>query len=623
MKKDSSSSSSSSQGSEDTQEKTPVYVASFSLPVAVKEDPKTKKIEASARPGGLGIAVNAALPKDGPYELKRWVGINPNYKKEDGGVDTEKQERVNQAFLDGDTHNFKFAYVSEEVRDALYTKAANQLIYPMVLQLDDKIDPAATLAGYEAGNKALADELISTIKEDNNGEVPKDTMIWVHDYQILSVPKYIKEEAPEAKVGFFMHTPFPEIEPENLITTEQEYFKTALENVIQADNLQFHTEQFKQDFLKTLKNFEIVKTPEELQAVAAKVEVNPIGIPKEALQKMTNERFNEVMTDKVRQQDIVVSESPSRKKDKFVKTGTKGEDPMDDYVLVTKNFDQSPLHEAVEDKMKEWVKLKGPDDNKGTLKVDPKMINIGSVGRFDYTKGLQEQLKGFQMLLNMAKQKGIRHPEEHYRMHVVASPPRPIKEDQKYAAEAKEIMDEIMQQYPDSINLIPFVPNEELPIFNAAMDIHIAPSKSDGFLISAGEAFVSRNMAIEQGLLGKSLEPSALVLSTGAGMARSLEKEQVPAVSIIKPRATSVANALLKQSTEIQAQRGQLGPLQDTRGFDKIPSQVNSTQEYGLKALTAITPGAARKAASITKRPRRESQKQDRKESSKRQKVHA
>lgn len=127
-----SDSSITSQSSEGTKEKTPVYVASFSLPVAVKEDPTTKKIKASARPGGLGIAVNAALPKEGPYELKRWVGINPNYKKEDGAIDTEKQERVNQAFLDGDTHNFKFAYVSEEVRDALYTKAANQLIYPMV-----------------------------------------------------------------------------------------------------------------------------------------------------------------------------------------------------------------------------------------------------------------------------------------------------------------------------------------------------------------------------------------------------------------------------------------------------------------------------------------------------------
>lgn len=602
-------SSKAGESSEERKPKTPVYVASFSLPVEVKEDPETKKIDVAARPGGLGIAVNAAVPSDGPYELKRWVGINPNFKTKNGEIDTDKQERVNQTFLDGDTHNFKYAYVSEEVRDALYTKAANQLIYPLVLQLDDKVDPAATLEGYEAGNKALADELIKTIKEDNGGIVPKDTMIWVHDYQILSVPKYIKDEAPETKVGFFMHTPFPEISPENLIATEQEYFRTALSNVMQADNLQFHTEQFKQDFLKTLQNFELVRTPEELAAIAAKVEVNPIGIPKEALQQMTNERFNEVMNDRVRQQDIVVGEG-SRKNDKFVKTGTQSSDPMDDYVLVTKNFKQSPLHEALEGKIQEWIKLKGPDDNKGSLKVDPNMINIGSVGRFDYTKGLHEQLKGFQMLLNMAKKKGIKNPENHYRMHIVASPPRPIKEDQKYAAEAKEIMDDIMKQYPNSINLIPFVPNPQLPIFNAAMDIHIAPSKSDGYLISAGEAFVSRNMAIKQGLLGKPLEPSALILSTGAGMARSLEVDQVPAVTIIKPMASSIANALLAQSTAIKAQRGQDEALQDTRGFDKIPSQVNSTQEYGLKALTAITPGAARKAAEISSRDKRRSSKQ-------------
>lgn len=37
-------------------------------------------------------------------------------------------------------------------------------------------------------------------------------IIWVHDYHLMLVPKLLRERLPEARIGFFLHTPFPSYE---------------------------------------------------------------------------------------------------------------------------------------------------------------------------------------------------------------------------------------------------------------------------------------------------------------------------------------------------------------------------------------------------------------------------
>ena len=33
--------------------------------------------------------------------------------------------------------------------------------------------------------------------------------VWVHDYQLLLLPRMLREALPEARIGFFLHIPFP------------------------------------------------------------------------------------------------------------------------------------------------------------------------------------------------------------------------------------------------------------------------------------------------------------------------------------------------------------------------------------------------------------------------------
>ena len=41
----------------------------------------------------------------------------------------------------------------------------------------------------------------------------RDAIIWVHDYQLQLVPALIRQRRSDARIGFFLHTPFP---PEKL-----------------------------------------------------------------------------------------------------------------------------------------------------------------------------------------------------------------------------------------------------------------------------------------------------------------------------------------------------------------------------------------------------------------------
>ena len=45
----------------------------------------------------------------------------------------------------------------------------------------------------------------------------QDDYIWVHDYHLLLFPEIFRKRTPTAKIGFFLHIPFPSSEVSNHI----------------------------------------------------------------------------------------------------------------------------------------------------------------------------------------------------------------------------------------------------------------------------------------------------------------------------------------------------------------------------------------------------------------------
>ena len=77
---------------------------------------------------------------------------------------------------------------------------------------------------------------------------PGDT-IWIHDYQLLLCPKMIKDVRPDVNIGFFLHIPFPSFE---IFRTFPER-EMLLEGILGADLIGFHTFDYERHFLSSVK----------------------------------------------------------------------------------------------------------------------------------------------------------------------------------------------------------------------------------------------------------------------------------------------------------------------------------------------------------------------------------
>ncbi|MFL5401913.1 MAG: bifunctional alpha,alpha-trehalose-phosphate synthase (UDP-forming)/trehalose-phosphatase [Gemmatimonadales bacterium] len=73
-------------------------------------------------------------------------------------------------------------------------------------------------------------------------------LIWVHDYQLLLLPELLRQRLPDARIGFFLHIPFPS---EELFRTLPERDR-LLRGLLGADLVGFHTPAYLRHFAASL-----------------------------------------------------------------------------------------------------------------------------------------------------------------------------------------------------------------------------------------------------------------------------------------------------------------------------------------------------------------------------------
>jgi trehalose 6-phosphate synthase len=76
-------------------------------------------------------------------------------------------------------------------------------------------------------------------------------LIWVHDYQLQLVPGLVRQRLPEAKIGFFLHIPFP---PEELFA-KIPWRTQILEMMLGSDVVGFQTRLAAQNFSRAARRF--------------------------------------------------------------------------------------------------------------------------------------------------------------------------------------------------------------------------------------------------------------------------------------------------------------------------------------------------------------------------------
>ena len=84
----------------------------------------------------------------------------------------------------------------------------------------------------------------AVIKNVEDGDI-----IWVHDYQLLLCPKMIRDRKPNVTIGFFLHIPFPSFEIFRIFPWREE----LLQGILGADQIGFHTYDYERHFLSSVK----------------------------------------------------------------------------------------------------------------------------------------------------------------------------------------------------------------------------------------------------------------------------------------------------------------------------------------------------------------------------------
>ena len=105
----------------------------------------------------------------------------------------------------------------------------------------------------------------------------KGDIVWIHDYQLLLCPKIIKNERPDLTVGFFLHIPFPSFEIFRIFPWREK----LLEGILGADLIGFHTYDYVRHFLSSVKRilrYNVVFNKIEVGSREVLVDTFPMGI---------------------------------------------------------------------------------------------------------------------------------------------------------------------------------------------------------------------------------------------------------------------------------------------------------------------------------------------------------
>jgi trehalose 6-phosphate synthase/phosphatase len=133
-------------------------------------------------------------------------------------------------------------YLTDKEISRYYEGFSNKTIWPLFHYFADKAEyNERTWDYYQRVNKKFYKSLKPHIEEDS--------IVWVHDYQLMLLPEMIKEDFPSVKIGFFLHIPFPSSEIFRLLVWKKEILK----GLLGSDLIGFHTYDYVRHFLSSVR----------------------------------------------------------------------------------------------------------------------------------------------------------------------------------------------------------------------------------------------------------------------------------------------------------------------------------------------------------------------------------
>lgn len=316
-----------------------------------------------------------------------------------------------------------------------------------------------------------------------------DALVWVHDYNLWLVPKYLRQIKPSLRIAFFHHTPFPGPDVFNVLPWRAE----IVDSLLDCDLVGFHIPRYSKNFADVARS---IRNVEVEQAVPVEPGMSPVGMALSEPEAPVRLKHNG--------RTVHLDAFPVGTNPELIGELIKGEPSRQIQRTINEELEGQRL--------------------------------IVTVGRTDYTKGMKETLEAYERLLE-------RRPELHNKVKLLlvsvsaASGMKIYRETQR---EIEALAGRINGRYANLrwspillfSNAIPF---DRLIAYYKMADICLITPLRDGLNLVAKEFVAAKEGA-----------PGTLILSEFTGCAVEL-----PQAVLANPYSTRAMDAALDQALDM------------------------------------------------------------------------
>jgi trehalose 6-phosphate synthase/phosphatase len=165
-----------------------LIVVSNRLPLTLKRTADGFRAERSA--GGLATAVEPFLKKLGGLWVG-WPGDDPGDPRREPLL-AGWRERLGLVAVD----------LPPEISAPFYLGYANQTLWPVFHHFAESLQfDGRGWDAYVRANEIFRDAVLRELQDGD--------LVWIHDYHLMLLPGLLREARRDAKIGFFLHIPFP------------------------------------------------------------------------------------------------------------------------------------------------------------------------------------------------------------------------------------------------------------------------------------------------------------------------------------------------------------------------------------------------------------------------------
>jgi trehalose 6-phosphate synthase len=204
--------------------------------------------ELTSSRGGGGLVT--ALRSLAGYQDVTWIASAMS-EEDHAVVEQAGGEAIAQTAEDGSPYRLRLVAHDPQAYDLYYNVVANPTLWFLQHYLWGLADAPdidqglhnAWAQGYVVVNRGFADAVLDDL------ERWPDAAVFFHDYHLYVAPAFVRERAPEATLGQFVHIPWPQ--PDYWRVLPEPIRRAVHEGMLANDVVGFHTERWARNFMRS------------------------------------------------------------------------------------------------------------------------------------------------------------------------------------------------------------------------------------------------------------------------------------------------------------------------------------------------------------------------------------